>query len=264
MATFLGTYGAAPRQTPQLQNWLTLLATYIDADLGNANLYHSTSGIPTVPTDLDALFASTPVIDTVVFWTDTSTGFTYTYIYDVSSDTWIAGPNTVVAAGSPAGTLLPFAGDGTAAAALAPDYLLCYGQAISRATYADLFAVVGTTYGSGDGSTTFNLPDLRGRVPAGLDNMGGSSANRVTDSAADSIGGVAGTETHTLTVAELPEHTHDINRAVNTSGGSNWIASVSTATLPAVTKVADTVAAGSGNAHANVQPSMFVNYLIKT
>jgi microcystin-dependent protein len=56
------------------------------------------------------------------------------------------------------------------------NHLLCNGQAVSRTTYAALFAVIGTTYGAGDGSTTFNLPDLRGRAPVGLDNMGGSAA----------------------------------------------------------------------------------------
>jgi len=58
-------------------------------------------------------------------------------------------------------------------------WLLCYGQAVSRTTYAALFAVIGTTYGVGDGSTTFNVPDLRGRAVAGKDDMGGSAAGRL-------------------------------------------------------------------------------------
>lgn len=61
-----------------------------------------------------------------------------------------------------------------------PLWQLCYGQAISRTTYADLFTEIGTTWGGGDGSTTFNLPDFRGRTVFGLDNMGGSAAGRVT------------------------------------------------------------------------------------
>lgn len=73
------------------------------------------------------------------------------------------------------GTVLPFAGSA------APDgWILCYGQAVSRTAYANLFAVIGTTFGTGDGSTTFNLPDLRGRIAAGKDNMGGSAAGRLT------------------------------------------------------------------------------------
>lgn len=77
-------------------------------------------------------------------------------------------------------------------------YLLAYGQAISRTTYADLYNVIGTTYGVGDGSTTFNLPDLRGRVVAGKDDMGGSSANRLTTPLdGDVLGGTNGNELHT-------------------------------------------------------------------
>ncbi len=58
-------------------------------------------------------------------------------------------------------------------------FLLCYGQAVSRTTYAQLFAVIGVVYGAGDGSTTFNIPDLRGLAIAGADNMGGTAANRL-------------------------------------------------------------------------------------
>lgn len=108
----------------------------------------------------------------------------------------------------PVGALLPYAGTAS------PDtnvWLLCDGDAVSRTTYAALFTAIGTTFGNGDGSTTFNLPDLRGRVPMGLDNMGGSSANRVTDASADSLGGAVGSEDHTLTASEMPSHTHSIN-----------------------------------------------------
>jgi len=76
------------------------------------------------------------------------------------------------------GTVLPFAGS-TAPAG----WLLCDGSAASRATYANLFGVIGTTYGVGDGSTTFGLPDLRGRVIAGRDDMGGTNARRLNTTA---------------------------------------------------------------------------------
>lgn len=72
------------------------------------------------------------------------------------------------------GLVLPYAG-GSAP----PGWLLCYGQAVSRATYAGLFEAIGTVYGTGDGSTTFNVPDMRGRVAAGKDNMGGTAAGRL-------------------------------------------------------------------------------------
>lgn len=106
---------------------------------------------------------------------------------------------------TPIGSLLPYAGTAS------PDtnyWLLCDGDAISRSTYSDLFAVIGTSFGVGDGSTTFNLPDLRGRVPMGLDNLGGVSANRVTSTQADALGGTVGSEDHALTEAEMPSHTH--------------------------------------------------------
>lgn len=75
---------------------------------------------------------------------------------------------------TPAGVMAPFAGS-----AAPTGWLLCAGQAVSRTTYAALFTAIGTTWGAGDGSTTFNLPDMRGRVPAGADNMGGNAANRL-------------------------------------------------------------------------------------
>ena len=94
----------------------------------------------------------------------------------------------------PAGTVVPFAGT-----AEPNGYLFCYGQAVSRTGYAALFAALGTTYGSGDGTTTFNLPDLRGRVIAGQDDMGGSSANRLTNQTGgldgDTLGATGGAET---------------------------------------------------------------------
>jgi microcystin-dependent protein len=79
-------------------------------------------------------------------------------------------------AGVPVGAMMAYAG------ATAPSgWHLCYGQAVSRTTYSALFSIIGIAYGAGDGSTTFNLPDKRGRASIGADNMGGSAANRVTN-----------------------------------------------------------------------------------
>jgi microcystin-dependent protein len=88
-------------------------------------------------------------------------------------------------------------------------FVFPYGQAISRTTYSALFALLSTTFGTGDGSTTFNIPDLRGRTTACMDNMGGSDASRLSGSSSmasgrNSIGGTGGSSSHTLTVAELP------------------------------------------------------------
>ncbi len=105
----------------------------------------------------------------------------------------------------PVGAVMPYA------AGSAPSgYLLCDGQAVSRVTYVTLFALIGTTYGAGNGSTTFNVPDIRGRFPLGKDDMGGSSANRVTATEADNLGQASGAETHTLTAAELAAHPHPL------------------------------------------------------
>lgn len=110
----------------------------------------------------------------------------------------------------PIGALVPYAG------ASAPSgFLLCAGQAVSRTTYADLFDIIGTTYGSGDGSTTFNVPDLRGRGAVGKDDMGGSAASRVTTAGSGvdgaTLGAVGGAQNHTLTTAQMPSHTHTQN-----------------------------------------------------
>jgi len=107
---------------------------------------------------------------------------------------------------APVGAMLPMTHSTVPAG-----WLLCDGQAVSRAAYADLFAYYdtdGLVWGVGDGATTFNVPDMRGRFPLGLDNMGGSSANRVTAAAADSIGGTGGAEEKTQTSSQMPSHTH--------------------------------------------------------
>ena len=97
----------------------------------------------------------------------------------------------------PPGVILDFAGTGD----LPPGWLACAGQAVSRTTYARLFAAIGTTWGAGDGSTTFNVPDLRRRVRVGAWGAG-------TSRLGNAIGSTGGSETHALTEAELPGHRH--------------------------------------------------------
>jgi microcystin-dependent protein len=180
------------------------------------------------------------------------------------------------------GAVIDFAG---AAAPLG--FLMCYGQAVSRATYAKLWSVLGSAYGAGDGSTTFNVPDLRGRVIAGKDDMGGTSANRLTNQSGglngDVLGATGGAETHTLTTAQLASHSH--SGTTDSAGGhshtfgvrqggavggtpiasQHWgdaTATVSTAAVGAHGHTFTTGAAGSGQAHNNVQPTAVLNKII--
>ena len=90
------------------------------------------------------------------------------------------------------GSILPYTGS-----TIPEGFLECDGRAVSRDLYAELFDVIGTTYGSGDGSTTFNLPNLSGRVALGV-------------GTGYSIGSVGGSETHSLVSSELAEHNHEV------------------------------------------------------
>lgn len=109
-------------------------------------------------------------------------------------------------------------------------WLVCDGSAISRTTYGDLYTAIGVTYGEGDGSTTFNLPDFRARVPVGYnssaidDNSDGSN-----DRSSRSIAATGGAETHELQVSELPSHTH-----------SNSLSNTGTDSVAQQTTVSDT------------------------
>lgn len=147
-------------------------------------------------------------------------------------------------------------------------WLFCYGQAVSRTTYAALFAAISTTYGAGDASTTFNLPDLRGRVIAGQDDMGGVSANRLTGLTdgvnGDTLGAAGGLETQTLTTAQLPAHSHVMGvGTVNVTTGAQGLCPNTTA-VGGQAAAASTNNEGSGAAHNIVQPTFILNYIIRT
>jgi microcystin-dependent protein len=136
-------------------------------------------------------------------------GTPYVAVYNNSAAEWYLrgffGPTDY---SIPLGAGLPYFG----AAAPNSKFVFPFGQAISRATYAGCFALLGTTYGAGDGATTFNLPDLRGRGLFGKDDMGGAAAGRITlggsGIAGTALGAAGGAQTHTLAISETPSHTH--------------------------------------------------------
>jgi len=165
--------------------------------------------------------------------------------------------NSLASYTTPTGGVIAFAG------ATAPtNYLLCDGAAVSRTTYAELFALISTTYGSGDGSTTFNVPNLKGRVIVGLD---------VAQTEFDVRGETGGAKTVTLTSAEMPVHNHSQQLPNATAGGAganpgayfstNWTNATPNSTGASATTTAN---AGSGGAHNNLQPYIVLNYIIKT
>lgn len=125
-------------------------------------------------------------------------------------------------------------------------WLLCDGSAVSRATYTDLFNVIGTTYGSGDGSTTFNLPDMRGNVPVGY---------KSGDADFGTLGNTGGEKTHALTLSEIPS-----NNISTANTGSNTDGYVARA---GYTATGSYNFGGQGQAHNNLQPYTVVNYIIK-
>lgn len=191
----------------------------------------------------------------------------------------IASDAGIFTAPLPVGVVLPFAGTN-----VPNGWFLCDGSAISRTGNSVLFGVVGTTYGGGDGSTTFNLPDLRGRVPAGKE----TSASRLTSGGSGVDGATGGAETHMLTEAELASHTHgdgsyaaaDHNHDISTrnhtttsgsdgsrlseagsSGATDTFFGMNNAGTLNVSGTSD--ATGSDASHNNTQPTIILNYIIK-
>jgi microcystin-dependent protein len=149
-------------------------------------------------------------------------------------------------------------------------WLICDGAAVSRTTYAALFAVVSTLHGVGDGSTTFNLPDLRGRVAAGLN---------ASDPYFDVMSDYAGASTHTLTPAEVPNASGNVNWHGGGSRTSAWNASgtwipngyIAAYANPQYHHAGAPSAGiinfnygGGGGAHNNTQPYAALHFAIRT
>lgn len=185
----------------------------------------------------------------------------------------------------PAGVISVYAG-----ASSPTGYLMCNGSAVSRAIYAELFNVIGTTYGPGDGSTTFNVPNLTGRVPVGL---------QASEPSFASLGTTGGEIEHTLTIAEMPAHVHtgttdsagihthtitdpghshslpltsggfaDIGPADDVTQGSAYNSGTSLTGITinnngAHVHTFTTNSTGGSDPHNNLQPYITLNYIIK-
>lgn len=229
------------------------------------------------------------------FTNETNTGFTRpgtgqigvvvsgVLIATIDSGGW-EGP---VKGGVPIGTLVDYA------AAVAPaQWLLCFGQNVSRTTYAALFAVLSTTYGSGDG-TTFGIPDLRGRFSFGKDDMGGAASGRLTTAFFGSdptiMGNAGGAQSRVVQAANLPAYTPSgavtgvvvnstrtdligaqiLSQAFNFGTGSSFIGALTGSTLSsgAVTSTGNgtftgNAQGGASTAFSTVLPSIILTKII--
>lgn len=142
----------------------------------------------------------------------------------------------------PTGGMIPYGG------ATAPaGWLICDGSAVSRTTYANLFSVLGTAYGAGNGTTTFNLPGKAGRMSMGAGTGAGLTAR--------TRGQKLGTESET---APLPAHTHPFSAVQNVVG------SVAAAGGDKGTQTQNTGSAGTGGTHPNIPPVEVDTWIIKT
>ncbi len=230
-------------------------------------------------------------------WWKSNEGTLFTYYNDGTSSQWVESTNVVANVEPnpiPAGAMMAWGSN-----IIPANWLLCDGSAVSRSTYASLFAIIGTQYGSGDGTTTFNLPNIKGRTIVGKD---------AAQTEFDVLGETGGAKTHTLTEAEMPTHTHVQNAHNHTqdahnhsqnshyhqiitrsnvvmqhefngsssvhgtrysSAMANELATASstatnnpaTATNQATTATNQNT--GGGGAHNNLQPYIVLNYIIK-
>ena len=228
-------------------------------------------------------------------WYKTTEGTLFIYHdgfwVEASSTIQNAEPNQI-----PAGAIMAWTSN-----LIPQSWLLCDGSAVSRATYASLFAAIGTTYGAGNGTTTFNLPNLKGKTVVGRD------AADTNFDALNIPSVYVGAKTHTLITAEMPSHTHTQDSHTHTYSGSTNTTGAHTHSLsgsnggstnlgPSVTSnsngdfgyllnggransagdhshtfsgttsaqsVATNQNTGGGGAHNNLQPYIVLNYIIK-
>lgn len=168
---------------------------------------------------------------------------------------WIDNNGGITGDTLPIGAVVEFASNN-----IPENWLLCNGQAVSRTDYAELFAAIGTTWGEGDGSTTFNVPTKEGLVTVG---------KKASDTDFNEIGKTGGKKTHTLTVDEMPSHNHNVK--YNTESGIAAASVLGTDRTASDTEGSSsggdwyvwTTGAGGGQAHNNLQPYTTSNFIIK-
>lgn len=212
----------------------------------------------------------------------TAAGDTFILVSDASSNVRIFAYQraAVQPSGVPIGAVTDFAGS-----AVPSFWLSCIGQAVSRTTYALLFSTIGTAYGSGNGVTTFNLPDLRGRVVAGYDpsNSSGRLTGAYTNGvSASSIANTGGAEIHNLTSNQNGSHTHPASASTNgahthlvgvhpgvaltgVGSGAEYAANFGNSVTTSDGDHTHTItvsSSGTGEAHNNVQPTIIMQKII--
>lgn len=202
---------------------------------------------------IDEKSANIPVSDTeptaedVELWIDTSEYMAVFKYKDPNTQKWEIVNSTVTGDTLPIGAIIPYSSDN-----IPDNWLLADGRAVSRIEYKKLFDVIGVTYGSGDGSTTFNLPNLKGKIPVGQDEDSLEFAPLAME---------GGEKTHTLTINEIPPHTHktwikDDSLSETKDGYDNYFYGKGHF-------YNNTSQAGGGRAHNNLQPYLVTNYIIK-
>lgn len=275
--TTTGSTSALLALTPDKQR-STLLSNY-QADTGSANFiviapspavtsYQAgqifstkviaTNTSPSVSVNVSGLGAKSLILTNLVSPSvgDLVAGQVITVEYDGTNFQMQSPPVTSISA-TPTGSMMMYGGS------TAPtNWLICNGSPFSRTTYSSLFAVISTTYGAGDASTTFNVPDMRGRIPVGVGTgTGGGASGTGLPSGGTALttyarGSWQGEETHVLSTAEMPAHVHSIgiSQGPASPGGSG--------TLLVTGGSINTGSTGGDGAHNNLQPLMGLNYII--
>lgn len=158
----------------------------------------------------------------------------------------------------PIGGITAFAGTSAPAG-----YLLCDGTAVSRTTYASLFAAIGTAFGAGDGSTTFNVPDLRGRFLRGVDGTAGNDPDKSARTAM-ATGGNVGNNIGSLQLDAFQGHAHQVTGNGSASNGNNSASASSTGNLQPTISIISNGTHGTPRVSTETRPqNAYVNYIIK-